>query len=143
MRRPRDVVRRRRTEVAFAAVVACLALAGCSSPDGPPPERADYTLQWYPDGSTDYGPLTPGFKTLSMCRRAGAGATWRSLTDRGLTNGSSSTAKPEEQPWFECMSSCRPHMPNSYLLVCKYVAEFRGERALYPNMVSDPARPLP
>ena len=116
----------------FAVALVLLLAGSCSSEN--PPERADYMLQWYPKPGTDYGDLVPGFRSLSMCRRAGAGKTLAVLYGReeiAIAPGGP-VAATENQPWFECLSKCRPYRKGSYLLVCKHVASFQGFEALRP-----------
>lgn len=117
----------------FSALVGlCISVVACSGDS--PPEKADYMLQWYARSGTDYGDLIPGFKTLAMCRRAGAGKTIAELSEQQqlewLADGPA--AKSDNQPWFECQTGCRPHISNSYLLVCDHIASFQGSDALRP-----------
>lgn len=110
-----------------------LVLTGCSDSDGLPPEKAEYTLQWYARKGTDYGDIVPGFKTLAMCRRAGASKTIASFGERPIWSADGPAMPEGATPWFECMSECRPHTEDSYLMVCKHIASFQGSDALSPH----------
>ena len=92
-------------------------------------------LQWYPRADTDYGDLTPGFTSLEMCRRAGAGKTIASLGGLATmvrTDGQMVFPR-NDPPWFECMKDCRPQREGSYLLQCDQIEEFKGEAAITPH----------
>jgi hypothetical protein len=67
-----------------------------------------------------------------MCRRAGASKTMAFLIHgHGYRPSYSDLEAP---PWFECSTQCRPHMPGSFLAVCKTVTEFHGEDARRPRL---------
>lgn len=110
-----------------------LALGSCSSD---PPARADYMLQWYPRQGTDYGDLVPGFKSLEMCRIAGARKSLSLAWGRGqmTVDGSRMVYTGDSQPWFECLSDCRPLREGSGTLVCKHVVPYQDEAAFYPQL---------
>lgn len=92
-------------------------------------------LQWYPRADTDYGDLTPGFASLEMCRRAGAGKTIAALGGlaKMVTPDGQMTIPSDNPPWFECMKGCRPMREGSYLLKCGQIEEFKGQAAITPH----------
>lgn len=95
----------------------------------------DWMLQWYPRGDTDYGELTPGFSSLDMCRRAGAGKTIAALGGLAtmVTPDGLMTIPPAKAPYFECMKECRPMREGGYLLQCGQIEAFKGEAAINPH----------
>ena len=109
-------------------LAAMSALTSCSQSEG-------WMLQWYPRAGTDYGELTPGFASLEMCRRAGAGKTIAALGGLAalFTADDRITIPSGDAPWFECMKSCRPYREGSYLLRCGQIEEFKGEAAINPH----------
>lgn len=121
-------------KLSLPIAISLILLTGCG--DGEPPEQGDYMLQWYARAGTDYGDLTPGFKSLSMCRRAGSGKTiaaYGGLNTILIPETAMVRVPREDGPWFECLSKCRPMSEGSYLLVCKHVVEFRGIDSISPH----------
>lgn len=110
------------------ALAATFALTSCDRSEG-------WMLQWYPRTDTDYGDLTPGFSSLEMCRRAGAGKTIAALGGLAtIVTGAGQVVIPRsDPPWFECMRECRPYREGSYLLQCDQIEEFKGEAAVTPH----------
>jgi len=110
------------------ALAAAFALTSCGQSEG-------WFLQWYPRADTDYGDLTPGFSSLEMCRRAGAGKTIAALGGLAtmVTAEGQMVIPRNDPPWFECMKGCRPHRKGSYLLQCDRIEEFKGEAAIIPH----------
>lgn len=110
------------------ALAAIFILTSCG-------QAGRWMLQWYPRTDTDYGDLTPGFASLEMCRRAGAGKTIAALG--GLANMATPNGPmkipSDNPPWFECMKGCRPMREGSYLLQCDQIEEFKGEAAVTPH----------
>ncbi|MFA4893938.1 hypothetical protein [Brevundimonas sp.] len=104
------------------------ALTSCGKSDG-------WMLQWYPRADTDYGELTPGFGSLEMCRRAGAGKTIAALGGLAtmVTPDGQMTIPSENAPYFECMKGCRPIREGGYLLQCGQIEEFKGAAAVTPH----------
>ncbi|MBU1346280.1 MAG: hypothetical protein KKA16_04935 [Alphaproteobacteria bacterium] len=104
------------------------ALTSCSYSDG-------WMLQWYPRADIEYGELTPGFVSLEMCRRAGAGKTIAAVGGLATmaTADGRMTISPDDPPWFECMKGCRPQREGSYLLQCGRIEQFKGEAAINPR----------
>ncbi len=113
---------------AVLAILATFALSSCGQANG-------WMLQWYPRGDTDYGDLTPGFSSLEMCRRAGAGKTIAALGGLAtmVTPDGRMKIPSDNPPWFECMKSCRPMREGGYLLQCSQIEEFKGEAAIDPH----------
>lgn len=130
----RDCAGRARQPVKRLVFALAIVLTGCTGgDDGPAPERADYMLHWYARKGTDYGDIVPGFKTLAMCRRAGASKTIASFGEQPIWTATGPAMPEGATPWFECLSECRPHIEGGYLLVCKHIASFERAEALSPH----------
>ena len=93
----------------------------------------DYTLLWYPYEGTDYSRMVPGFKTLNMCRYAGASQTMQHLIDNyGFRQDYSDLESP---PWFECGSGCRVEDGQKFV-VCEKIEEAHEQAARTPADLS-------
>ena len=115
----------------YAALAVLVAVSACSGDD--PPRQGDYTLSWYPYEGTDYGSTIPGFRTLAMCRRAGAGMTIAKQLDRYGVSVDFDYSDEPKQPWFECGTNCRPYTEGGFMIVCAKIAEYHSREATVPH----------